>query len=179
MSVTISLLFAIRWVEAITPNHYYGNTFYQYGISHQKKGNFPKAAYCFRKAIKYNPGLAEAYFSAGHLLYLFSDYEQAAELLRKCAQLNSSIDRAFYFLGTIYYNKGYFNRAILELREGVKNRRFTYPTTYYFLLGLCYLEADNKESARTCAVKIKKSGGAGKLADLLYLKIDQKEGADE
>ena len=178
ISVVVLLLIVIRWVEASMPNQYYGKTFYEYGISYQNKGRFSKAVSCFRKAIKHNPTLAEAYFSLGEILYLLSDYGQAEESLLKGTQLDPRSDQAFYLLGTIYYYKGDFNRAIVELQKGIRNQRFTYPNNYYYLMGLCSLEIEDLKLARSCVKEIKKYGGLPKLGDLLDKKIPRENEDD-
>lgn len=70
-----------------------------------------KAAAASQRALKLQPGLAEAHASRG-LAYLVSDqYDQAEAEFKRALELNPRLYEAFYYCGRAKFHQGYIERA--------------------------------------------------------------------
>lgn len=87
--------------------------------AHKKRGNeflaqgLPEeAAECYRQAIAFDPGHAEAYLNLGFVLLGRELYKEAETYLKQATHLNPRMEDAYYLLGTIAQEQGKLDSAI-------------------------------------------------------------------
>src|SRR3984957_12923295 len=74
----------------------------------------------FRKMANDDPKNELGHFSLGRALLDDKQYEQAAQSLRKCLELNPNISKAYQLLATALLNLNSKDEAIQFLTEGAK-----------------------------------------------------------
>ncbi len=122
------------------------------GMAAIKELDYETALTCFEEALVSGEDARLVYRGQG-LAYLgLTEYDKAAEALKKCLSVSSCVpdDMDYdvnYYLATAYYKAGRFQEAkevydaILELRPKERDA--------YFLRGITFLRMDSYEAAKT------------------------------
>jgi Tfp pilus assembly protein PilF len=107
-----------------------------------------KAMHCYQKAVEHDPSLAEVWYRLNLYAVQFrKDDRKALEYCRNALEVAPRFGKARLSLGTRLHDLGHLSEAIAETRVAAEILR-TDPIPFYNL-GLYYLEAGDRESART------------------------------
>ncbi|MBN1637544.1 MAG: glycosyltransferase family 39 protein [Ignavibacteriales bacterium] len=87
-------------------------TYINLGNSYGVIGNFEKADFYFRKAIKFNPENPLAYFNWGSLFFFQNKLKEAEVIYLKTLQIDPFFEQAIANLGSIYYITEQYEKAI-------------------------------------------------------------------
>ena len=74
----------------------------------------------YQEAVKREPGLAEAYFDMGRILYLQGNPDSALEQYQKAAQLSPGTPRYRNNLADLYFQRGDYDKAIEQYGQVVE-----------------------------------------------------------
>jgi len=81
-----------------------------------------KAYVAIEKAVAIDPGLAEAHFARGFLLWRPSNHfphEKAIQEYHRALAVNPNLDEAHHYLGVIYLHIGLFDKAMEEVQKAL------------------------------------------------------------
>ncbi|MCP4105431.1 MAG: tetratricopeptide repeat protein [Desulfobacteraceae bacterium] len=136
------------------------------GIIYETKKDFESAEKHYNEALKIKPDFAVA---ANNLAYLLAEQDKDLNIAlghaQKAKEALHEEPGVMDTLGWVYYKKGFYDRAIMELEESVKKFEKENATVYYHL-GMAYFKKGNKKNAKQALEKA--------------LSLDKKfDGADE
>ncbi len=141
------------------------------GIIYETKKDYESAEKHYNDALKIKPDFAVA---ANNLAYLLAEQNKDLNIALAHAQKAKKElheePGVMDTLGWVYYKKGFYDMAILELEESVKKFEKENATVYYHL-GMAYFKDGKKESAKKALKKAlsldKKFAGADEAKEVL------------
>jgi tetratricopeptide (TPR) repeat protein len=104
----------------------YGVLLLRYGQTNAEPESLRLAQALLERAIRLNPGLADAHLELGNLFAAQKEYDKAADEFGEAVRLNPGSEMAHYRLGQTYRNLNLLERAQKELAaytELTRNRR--------------------------------------------------------
>lgn len=105
------------------------------------------------RALELNPNNAEVYSQMGWTLLWAGQVDEAIEALEMSLRLDSISKRnAWLHLGTAYYLKGAYQKALENLEKGVITRPDF--AGYHLMLAATYAQMDRIEDARRAAADV-------------------------
>jgi len=105
------------------------SVYYNLGYSYYTKKDYPRSASYYEKAIKLEPGLAEAYMNLGMAYIGMKEWEKAKPVLKKSLQLKPSLYDAYYNLYLVAHGMGDTQAAMWYLQRFNQERsRATRPS---------------------------------------------------
>jgi tetratricopeptide (TPR) repeat protein len=122
-----------------------GRAHYTLGVAYFRKGEKIRAAEEYKKALLYNPGLAEAYVNLGSIYGDQGKHQQALECYQKALQIGSDSAFVLYNMGIEYHNQGLWDQAqkMYELSLALRDEN----AGAHYLLGEVYLRKEMTEKA--------------------------------
>ena len=119
--------------------------FFDLAYSYNNLGDYEKAIQDYDKAIKVNPGKANAYNNRGWAYYLLKQYDRAIQDYDKAIKLDPEFALAYNNRGIAYKNLKQYDRAIQDYNKAVElDPEFNKP---YNNRGNVYRELDDYERA--------------------------------
>ena len=92
------------------------NTYFDQGKGFQDQGNYEKAAREYVKAVKADPGYAEAHSNLGFSYRKQGKFDKAVRSYKKAIELDPELAEAHEYLGEAYAEMGKFELAEKELQ---------------------------------------------------------------
>ena len=89
---------------------------YNVGAEHFKKGQFEKAAECFKKAAELDGNLYRAWAYLGMAYAQTGQLDPAIEAYRKCIDIAPDYHKAFNNVGELYRRKGQLDYAAMVFK---------------------------------------------------------------
>ncbi|CAG0918308.1 unnamed protein product [Notodromas monacha] len=129
------------------------------GVLLQNQGRNEEAMRCYKTAIRCRPKLASAYLNLGQLYANSGDADSAADVWKKCAELDSNGLRdpkahevaataAVFHLGRLYADTGRYFEAIESYQNAIRRRPVNYqPQGIYNMLGEAHAKLGHYEEA--------------------------------
>ncbi|XP_054721236.1 protein O-mannosyl-transferase TMTC2-like [Uloborus diversus] len=120
---------------------------YNLGILLQEQGRYEEALHSYKLAIQFRPRLAMAHLNMGLVLGILGRKEEAAEVYRHCAELDSAGLKdpkmhestrisALFNLGRLYADEGKYEEAVVVYHEAVQKMPEHYqPQSLYNMMG--------------------------------------------
>jgi tetratricopeptide (TPR) repeat protein len=90
---------------------------YNRGTAHMAKGEYGQAIACFDKAIRIEPGFAQAYCNRGTAYYEKGQYDPAIRDFDKAIEINPSFAEAYYNRAVSYYHEKEYDKARQDVQE--------------------------------------------------------------
>jgi Flp pilus assembly protein TadD len=111
---------------------------YNQGAEHFKKGEFEKAAECFKRAAELDGKLYRAWAYLGMAYAQAGQLDPAIEAYRKCIDIAPDYHKAFNNVGELYRRKGQLDYAAMVFKMATEIA----PTLphYHYNLGITYFE---------------------------------------
>jgi Flp pilus assembly protein TadD len=111
---------------------------YNTGAEHFKKGEFEKAAECFKKAAELDGKLYRAWAYLGMAYAQTGQLDPAIEAYRKCIDIAQDYHKAFNNVGELYRRKGQLDYAAMVFKMATEIA----PSLphYHYNLGITYFE---------------------------------------
>jgi len=88
---------------------------YNQGVDLSKSGNYQEAILLFRKAVTIDPTFTDAYYNLGSLYEYLGSNDKALQAYEEIVKRDSSDDEAAYKVGSIFFQKNNFRKAISYL----------------------------------------------------------------
>jgi len=118
------------------------------GVIYESKGDIQKAQQAYEKVLTLNPRFVPA---ANNLAVLYSEHggnqEKALELAQRAKETAPDDPHVSDTLGWILYKRGVYQRALALFKESAAKLPDNAVVQYH--LGLAYLQAGEKENARS------------------------------
>jgi tetratricopeptide (TPR) repeat protein len=92
------------------------NVFFKKGDAYQAKEEWKRAASQYQKAVKADPGYAEAHSNLGYCYRKQGQYDIAVRTYQKAIELNPKLAEAHEYLGEAYAEMGQFDLAEKHLQ---------------------------------------------------------------
>ena len=115
------------------------------GKAYYAKGDFARAIENFQKAAGLNPKSAQVHLSLGHAYYGSQMFEQALEEYKKTKELSPDTAEACRGLAGLYADTGKFEEAEEEILKAIKLSPDN--SEYRFTLGMIYVATKRWEDA--------------------------------
>jgi len=114
------------------------------GLSYAKKGEYDKAIADYQQAISIDPNHTEARKNLEDAIKLRNEKQQTKQ---EATQLNPKDAEAYYSRGNNYYNKGEYDKAIINYSQAIQiNPKFD---NAYYNRGYAYKQKGDYDKART------------------------------
>ena len=84
------------------------------GVGYLEKGEYDRAVSQFNRAVKIDPGYADAYYNRGLAFYRKGEYDRAISDYTKAIELFPRDFDAYFNRGLAYYGKGEYDNAISD-----------------------------------------------------------------
>jgi len=97
-----------------------------------EQGSTRNAIESVQKALKLDPGYAEAHYYLGFIHYQQSEYKPAEKEFRKAIHLNSYYTDAHNHLGLVYREMKEYDKALSEFQTALNDKSFKSPEKIYF-----------------------------------------------
>ncbi|UCC98994.1 MAG: tetratricopeptide repeat protein [Phycisphaerales bacterium] len=94
-----------------------GISCYNRGAAHLAKGEYDQAIACFDKAIRIEPGFAQAYCNRGTAYYEKNQYDPAIRDFTKAIEINPDFAEAYYNRAVSYYHKKEYDKARQDVEK--------------------------------------------------------------
>ncbi|MHC4678229.1 MAG: tetratricopeptide repeat protein [Planctomycetota bacterium] len=94
-----------------------GISCYNRGTAHTAKGEYGQAIACFDKAIRIEPGFAQAYCNRGTAYYEKKQYDSAIRDFDKALEISPSFAEAYYNRAVSYYHKKEYDKARQDVQK--------------------------------------------------------------
>lgn len=125
------------------------------GMVHNEQGNTAEAIDCWHRSLELNRNRADVCDALGAVAQRRQEYEEAAVLFRKAAEINPKLFGLHFRLAQVLLDLGKAQEAVEALQEELR----VYPQAVesHFLLGRTYLqlkEYENAKSSYQAAVKL-------------------------
>ncbi len=146
--------------------------YFHLGYYYKQKGNESKTEELFNISNKFGGNRGKHFVNLAVNAMKKKNFGQAIDYLKQAISEDSSLDRAYFYLGNIYFQKGNFNQAEKMYIECIRVNRLNGPA--YNNLGNLYLKLGDREKAKQI-FKQGLSTGYGKLFNNLAI-ILLKEG---
>ena len=102
--------------KSAAENRTAANTYFDRGKGFQEQGNYKEAAREYEKAVKADPGYAEAHSNLGFSYRKQGKFDKAVRSYKKAIELNPKLAEAHEYLGEAYAEMGKFELAERELQ---------------------------------------------------------------
>ncbi len=137
----------LRAVEAAAPVPWYGWVAYDLGRDAERDGRPDRARVWYRRAVRYDPGLARAWYALGDLDRREGRTRDAVAELQR-AVTDPEFHEAFNALGLALRDGGYYPRALASFRRAIRISVALGPAPYRFNEGVTYLMTGDLVRAR-------------------------------
>ncbi len=127
-------------VGAEVPGRESVGTWFNRGVAHCNKQQYPQAIVAFREAIRLKPNLVEAWTNLGSAYSSQGDYAAAVSALLEATRLRPDLAEAWIGPGVVYIRKGEITQAIPALREAVRLKPDI--ALAWYNLGLAYMKQE-------------------------------------
>ena len=104
-----------------------------------EQGSTRNAIESVQKALKLDPGYAEAHYYLGFIHYQQSEYKPAEKEFRKAIHLNSYYTDAHNHLGLVYREMKEYDKALSEFQTALNDKSYKSPEKIYLNIGHLYL----------------------------------------
>ena len=131
--------------EALSLDKRYPKAHMYLGVYWQFMGEYKKALICHQRALKLDSRYASAYNNLGRTYRQLGDSKAEIDYYKIALKYDSDFYYARYNLGVALFNKGDFEKAILELELVTKRRHC--PCKVFMMLGDAYLAVGLKNKA--------------------------------
>jgi tetratricopeptide (TPR) repeat protein len=140
------LVVAVFWyIEKTKKISQYGVVFYEMGLHCDDKCGGDRQLEYFRKAIRYNPEISDAYYRSALIYSAEGDYVRSLEFLRKAVESDQKNALAYYRMGLYYFNEGSYEYALRYFLQSYKIRGC--PEEVHYYLGRIYDKKNEYDSA--------------------------------
>lgn len=164
----------IRFVESATPSLEYGRVFYNLGLGNEQRGQWKNALKSYKKAVEFNPDLAEAYDHMAMIFHNYRDFDKTIEFAQNAINHDPQYHHAYHTLGLAYQSKGNHQLALKYFaKANGLYPHYPFDSYYKYDLGIAYLNVGDIASAKQCVRDLHLSK-EDQLADQLELIINQK-----
>jgi tetratricopeptide (TPR) repeat protein len=120
-----------------------GDKYFQHAIEEEKNRNDIKAIELYQSAISNNPAQIDAYMNISNIYRLKRDYKNAVLYLEKIKEFRPDYEKAYVYLGHLYYvgkfsgrKKRTLHKAIMNLEKAIELNPLNSDT--YLLLSEIY-----------------------------------------
>jgi TolB-like protein/Tfp pilus assembly protein PilF len=100
----------------LSPN--YATTYHWYGETLANMGKFDESFAMYQKAVELDPVSLAIATDQGRAYYLARRFDRAIEILKRVEEIDPSYQRTYFYLSTVYEEKGMFPEAIETIRKG-------------------------------------------------------------
>ena len=100
----------------LSPN--YATTYHWYGETLAGMGKFDESFAMYQKAVDLDPVSLAIATDHGRAYFLARQYDRAIEILTKVIEIDPTYQRTYFYLSTVYEEKGMFAEAIEANRKG-------------------------------------------------------------
>lgn len=90
------------------------------GLIYMREGDFMTASVFMKRALEFDPGMAEAHHNLGVIYQKLGDLRAAEEEYRKAIEIKPSYDKALNNLGVVLMERGAMAEAEMELRKAIQ-----------------------------------------------------------
>ncbi|KAG8187125.1 hypothetical protein JTE90_004871 [Oedothorax gibbosus] len=161
---------------------------YNLGILQQEQARYEEALLSYKLAIQFRPRLAMAHLNLGLVLGILGRKDEAADVYRHCAELDSSGLKdpkmhettkisALFNLGRLYADDGSYKQAIQVYQEAVAKMPHHYqPQSLYNMMGEAFFKLKEFEEAERWYQQALRAKADHIPAHLTYAKLLSKWG---
>jgi len=128
---------------------------YQYnlGLFYLNNNSLDEAIKYFDKTISLNPRHYLA-LSARALAYsMKGNFQESLISFQKCLEINPKFAEAHNYLGTVYQEMGFIDKAEEEFKKAISDENYTSRELPYYNLARLYFTQDKLEEALDCVQK--------------------------
>lgn len=111
-----------------------------------RQERFDEAIDAYKRAIKIEPGLDEAYSGLGAAYFNKKEYAAALPWMKKRVAIAPDDSLRLFDLGNVYYQLKRYDDALDSYRKAIDNS-YSFQEAYY-TVGMCYIKQGKIEEAR-------------------------------